>query len=54
MAKFSAGKMTKDYKKLAIEAFKLNLKIKQNILELKRVKIELRQKMIDAGTKKYC
>ena len=44
--------MPKDYKKLAIEAFKLNLKIKQNILELKRIKIELRQKMIDAGTKK--
>ena len=44
--------MTKDYKKLAIEAFKLNLKIKQNILELKRMKRELREKMVDAGTKK--
>ena len=26
--------MTKDYKKLAIEAFKLNLKIKQNFIIL--------------------
>ena len=44
--------MTEDYKKLAIEAFKLNLKIKQNILELKRMKSELREKMVDAGAKK--
>ena len=44
--------MTKDYKKLAIEAFKLNLKIKQNILELKRMKSELREKMVEAGAKK--
>ncbi len=45
--------MPEDYKKLAIEAFKLNLKIKQNILELKRMKRELREKMADTGTKKY-
>jgi len=44
--------MTDDYKKLAIEAFKLNLKIKKNTLQLKMMKRELREKMINAGTKK--
>ena len=44
--------MTDDYKKLGIEAFKLNLKIKKNTLQLKKMKRELREKMINAGTKK--
>jgi len=44
--------MTEDYKKLAVEAFKLNLKIKKNTLELKKMKIELREKMINANAKK--
>ena len=44
--------MSKDYKKLAIEAFKLNLKIKENILELNRMKRELLAKMTDSGEKR--